>query len=53
MLVVIIHKLVNTFQNTREAVIWIAVEHGDKKALEIFGREIAPAGTGMGLLFPN
>ena len=24
------------------------MEHNEKKALEIFGREIAPAGTGMG-----
>ena len=28
--------------------VWIAVEHSNKKALELFGREIAPAGTGMG-----
>uniref|UniRef100_A0A8C5Q4U5 Uncharacterized protein n=1 Tax=Leptobrachium leishanense TaxID=445787 RepID=A0A8C5Q4U5_9ANUR len=31
----------------REAVIWLAVHHKDKKALELFAREIAPAGTGM------
>ncbi|KAG8454001.1 hypothetical protein GDO86_000576 [Hymenochirus boettgeri] len=31
----------------REAVIWLAVHHRQKKALEIFAREIAPAGTGM------
>eukprot|EP00079_Xenopus_tropicalis_P009473 XP_002933534.2 PREDICTED: uncharacterized protein LOC100485159 isoform X2 [Xenopus tropicalis] len=31
----------------REAVIWLAVHHKQKKALEIFAREIAPAGTGM------
>ncbi|XP_053316264.1 uncharacterized protein LOC128483965 [Spea bombifrons] len=31
----------------REAVIWIAVHHKEKKALEVFAREIAPAGTGM------
>ncbi|XP_063314614.1 uncharacterized protein LOC134614581 [Pelobates fuscus] len=31
----------------REAVIWLAVHHREKKALEIFAREIAPAGTGM------
>ena len=31
-----------------EAVTWLAVEHEQKKALEIFSREIAPAGTGMG-----
>ncbi|XP_039398091.1 uncharacterized protein LOC120406932 isoform X1 [Mauremys reevesii] len=31
----------------REAVIWLAVHHKQKKAVEIFSREIAPAGTGM------
>ncbi|KAF3698172.1 hypothetical protein EXN66_Car013853 [Channa argus] len=31
----------------REAVIWMAVHHKQKKALELFAREIAPAGTGM------
>uniref|UniRef100_A0A4W3IFW9 Si:ch73-132f6.5 n=1 Tax=Callorhinchus milii TaxID=7868 RepID=A0A4W3IFW9_CALMI len=31
-----------------EAVIWLAVQHMQKKALELFSREIAPAGTGMG-----
>ncbi|XP_015716438.1 uncharacterized protein LOC107313042 isoform X2 [Coturnix japonica] len=31
----------------REAVIWIAVHHKQKEALEIFSKEIAPAGTGM------
>ncbi|XP_066516905.1 uncharacterized protein [Hoplias malabaricus] len=31
----------------REAVIWMAVHHRQKKALEIFSREVAPAGTGM------
>ncbi|XP_018518835.2 uncharacterized protein LOC108874780 [Lates calcarifer] len=31
----------------REAVIWMAVHHKQKKALELFSREIAPAGTGM------
>ncbi|XP_065110388.1 uncharacterized protein lratb.1 [Paramisgurnus dabryanus] len=36
---------VNT--GTREAVIWMAVHHKQKKALEFFSREIAPAGTGM------
>ncbi|MEE6461187.1 hypothetical protein FKM82_001223 [Ascaphus truei] len=34
-------------QVAREAVIWLAVHHRQKKALEIFSREIAPAGTGM------
>ena len=33
--------------NTREAVLWLAVQHSRKEALEIFAREIAPAGTGM------
>uniref|UniRef100_A0A3Q3J5W4 Uncharacterized protein n=1 Tax=Monopterus albus TaxID=43700 RepID=A0A3Q3J5W4_MONAL len=32
----------------REAVIWMAVHHRQKKALELFSREVAPAGTGMG-----
>ncbi|PKU47431.1 hypothetical protein llap_2254 [Limosa lapponica baueri] len=31
----------------REAVIWLAVHHKRKEAVEIFSREIAPAGTGM------
>ncbi|KAK7076473.1 hypothetical protein SK128_027040 [Halocaridina rubra] len=31
----------------REGVIWISVQHSDKKALELFSREIAAAGTGM------
>ncbi|XP_069099053.1 uncharacterized protein [Pleurodeles waltl] len=31
----------------REAVVWLAVNHTQKKALELFSREIAPAGTGM------
>uniref|UniRef100_U3IBA9 Uncharacterized protein n=1 Tax=Anas platyrhynchos platyrhynchos TaxID=8840 RepID=U3IBA9_ANAPP len=31
----------------REAVIWLAVHHKRKEALEIFSKEIAPAGTGM------
>lgn len=35
-------------QGSREAVIWMAVHHKQKKALELFAREIAPAGTGMG-----
>ena len=36
--------------NPREAVIWIAAQHSQKKAMEIFAREVAPAGTGMGML---
>lgn len=35
-------------QDAREAVLWLAVHHKHKKALEVFSREIAPAGTGMG-----
>ncbi|XP_062902338.1 uncharacterized protein LOC134345510 isoform X7 [Mobula hypostoma] len=31
----------------REAVIWLAVHHMEKKALELFSREIASAGSGM------
>uniref|UniRef100_UPI00358F39B3 uncharacterized protein n=1 Tax=Myxine glutinosa TaxID=7769 RepID=UPI00358F39B3 len=31
----------------REAVLWLAVQHTHRKALELFAREIAPAGTGM------
>ncbi|XP_034146611.1 uncharacterized protein LOC114830322 isoform X3 [Esox lucius] len=31
----------------REVVLWMAVCHKQKKALEVFAREIAPAGTGM------
>ncbi|KAL7845931.1 hypothetical protein AOLI_G00241230 [Acnodon oligacanthus] len=31
----------------REAVLWMAVQHNQKKALEFFSREVAPAGTGM------
>ncbi|XP_066931595.1 uncharacterized protein [Clytia hemisphaerica] len=37
----------NTASPSREVVSWIAVEHEQKEALEIFAREIAPAGTGM------
>lgn len=37
----------NTGIPSREIVSWIAVEHDQKEALEIFAREIAPAGTGM------
>ena len=33
---------------SREVTLWFAVSHSNKKALEIFSREIAPAGTGMG-----
>lgn len=29
--------------------IWLAVHHKQKKALELFSREIAAAGTGMGM----
>ncbi|XP_037542704.1 uncharacterized protein LOC119419435, partial [Nematolebias whitei] len=34
-------------KDSREAVLWMAVHHKQKKALEIFSREVAPAGTGM------
>merc|ERR1719259_461299 len=30
----------------REAVLWLAVQHSDKRAVELFSREIAAAGTG-------
>jgi len=30
----------------RETVMWLAVEHKDKKALQLFSMEIAAAGTG-------
>uniref|UniRef100_A0A3Q2WKI7 Si:ch73-132f6.5 n=1 Tax=Haplochromis burtoni TaxID=8153 RepID=A0A3Q2WKI7_HAPBU len=40
------------FQDSREAVIWLAVHHKQKKALEHFSREVAPAGTGMGTTNP-
>ncbi|XP_028848850.1 uncharacterized protein LOC114797820 isoform X2 [Denticeps clupeoides] len=33
--------------SSREAVVWMSVHHKQKKALEFFSREIAPAGTGM------
>ncbi|KAG9347144.1 hypothetical protein JZ751_006071 [Albula glossodonta] len=38
----------NKNSGPREAVVWMAVQHKQKKALELFSREIAPAGTGMG-----
>ncbi|KAK3100303.1 hypothetical protein FSP39_017866 [Pinctada imbricata] len=31
----------------RDAVMWLAVHHKNRKALEFFAKEIAPAGTGM------
>ncbi|XP_035849772.1 uncharacterized protein LOC116035193 isoform X2 [Sander lucioperca] len=34
-------------KDSREAVVWMAAHHTQKKALELFAREIAPAGTGM------
>merc|ERR1719259_1419853 len=30
----------------REAVLWLSVQHADKRAVELFAREIAAAGTG-------
>ncbi|XP_077156161.1 uncharacterized protein LOC143819020 [Paroedura picta] len=41
------HAKRNIDGGPREAVIWLAVLHKQKKAVEIFSREIAPAGTGM------
>lgn len=38
----------SVLQGVRDAVMWLAVHHKDKKALEFFAKEIAPAGTGMG-----
>lgn len=32
----------------REVTMWLGVKHEKKEALELFTREIAPAGTGMG-----
>ncbi|XP_029944093.1 uncharacterized protein LOC115386041 [Salarias fasciatus] len=34
-------------KGSREAVIWMSMQHKQKKALELFSREIASAGTGM------
>ncbi|XP_075786210.1 uncharacterized protein LOC102455426 isoform X1 [Pelodiscus sinensis] len=41
------HAKKKTDDGLREAVIWLAVHHKQKTAVEIFSREIAPAGTGM------
>ncbi|XP_070613420.1 uncharacterized protein [Erythrolamprus reginae] len=41
------HAKQNIEGGPREVVIWLAVFHKQKEALEIFSREIAPAGTGM------
>ncbi|KAK7910101.1 hypothetical protein WMY93_014785 [Mugilogobius chulae] len=35
------------YKASREVVLWMAVQHKQKKALEFFAREVAPAGTGM------
>lgn len=32
---------------TRDAVLWMSIHHSEKKACEIFAKEIASAGTGM------
>ena len=32
---------------------WLGVRHQNKKALELFSREMAPAGTGMAPGFTN
>lgn len=37
----------------REVMLWLAVKHQSKRALELFSREIAPAGTGMAPGFTN
>uniref|UniRef100_A0A8D0H716 Uncharacterized protein n=1 Tax=Sphenodon punctatus TaxID=8508 RepID=A0A8D0H716_SPHPU len=50
------HAKTNINSGPREAVIWLAVHHKRKEAVEIFSREIAAAGTGMGnfsYLFSN
>ncbi|XP_032079526.1 uncharacterized protein LOC116512931 isoform X3 [Thamnophis elegans] len=44
------HAKQNIDGGPREVVIWLAVFHKQKEALEIFSREIAPAGTGMGVI---
>lgn len=36
-------------QTPREAVLWLAVHHQQRKALELFAMEIASAGTSMGV----
>ncbi|XP_005108408.1 uncharacterized protein LOC101856690 [Aplysia californica] len=36
-----------TVNEPKNAVLWIAVTHKERKALEFFSREVAPAGTGM------
>ncbi|XP_053114086.1 uncharacterized protein LOC128328277 isoform X1 [Hemicordylus capensis] len=41
------HARKNIDDGPREVVIWLAVLHKQKKAVEIFSREIASAGTGM------
>lgn len=33
---------------SKEVVMWLGVQHQQKQALELFSREVAPAGTGMG-----
>jgi len=33
-------------EGPREAAVWIAVEHSDKKAIDVFGRELAASATG-------
>ena len=44
------YNVVCILQASREAVLWMSVHHQQKRALEMFAREIAPAGTGMGEL---
>uniref|UniRef100_A0A8C6SG42 Si:ch73-132f6.5 n=1 Tax=Neogobius melanostomus TaxID=47308 RepID=A0A8C6SG42_9GOBI len=38
------------YKASRDVVLWMAVHHKQKKALELFSREVAPAGTGMACL---
>lgn len=38
-------------EGPRETAVWMALEHEDKSALDIFAREIAAAGTGKGLVY--
>ena len=42
------HNARKDISGSRELFLWLAVKHADQKALEVFSREIAAAGTGMG-----
>ena len=37
----------------REVMLWLSVRHQNRKALQVFSKEIAPAGTGMAPGFTN